>query len=380
MSDLQHSVPIDHPRQIDVSAIEQELGTLWKQAEEPDRHGDSPPVVRACAFNLVVVSGDRQDEKTLDLLIDEVTAARPARTFVIATGESDGPAALEAWVSARCTIPMPGEKQVCCEQINLAVGGSDLHKVASVLRSLLVPDVPVVLFWNRDVTPEHLLGQLIAISDHALLDSAGDSNPRDRFRTWERMIRSFDRKSFSDLSWDRAGGWRLLIGDLFETLAMREHLKDVRTIRIEHSGSTPHGCRGFAEGCLIAGWLAQSLGWKHVRSSGMVSGQDITFIFRTMDSSVQTRIVLEEKSGAGDPGIMGVCFEHGSGRRLTCTRSNERGIVMVENSVRSTGSERIFTHIRRASDPELMVRRMDHLYGDPLFERSLRALAEFLGL
>src|SRR5512141_2788976 len=112
----QLTVLLEAPKEVSLAQLEQELTQLWKEAESG--HGDSiRPVIRACTMNLIVVTEDEKGADALATMVGEVTLEHPARIFLVVLDRGAKEASLDAWISARCAIPEPGEEQVCCEQI-----------------------------------------------------------------------------------------------------------------------------------------------------------------------------------------------------------------------------------------------------------------------
>jgi hypothetical protein len=128
---------LDAPKEVDVTAIEKELTQLWKQAAEDTASGDAP-VVRACSLNLVIFTEGADRASGLEEIVSQITVDHPSRIFLISANRDAARPNMEAWVSARCSLPAPGGKQVCCEEINLVVSGTDANKVPSIVKPDLI--------------------------------------------------------------------------------------------------------------------------------------------------------------------------------------------------------------------------------------------------
>src|SRR5512142_1810636 len=144
------SVLLEAPKEVSLAHLEHELTQLWKETESG--RGDSiRPVVRACTMNLIVVTEDEAGADAIASMVGEVTLEHPARIFLVVVDRKAQEASLDAWISARCTIPEPGQEQVCCEQITFVGRGRDVDKITSAVTSLLVPDVPTMLLWKTSI-------------------------------------------------------------------------------------------------------------------------------------------------------------------------------------------------------------------------------------
>ena len=105
---------------INISAIEKELSSLWKQAGEG---GEGGGVIRACLLNLMVYVPDSSEAAKVDEIIMEITAEHPARAILMVADRESSESSLSAEVTSRCTLPSGLSKQVCCEQVTIHGSG-----------------------------------------------------------------------------------------------------------------------------------------------------------------------------------------------------------------------------------------------------------------
>src|SRR5215470_10938113 len=134
--------------QVDVVAIERELNTLWHSAAETGSDDQLPDVARACVLSLILYSRDEDAEISAGNLLDQITLSHPCRAL-LAIARPGASEQLDAWVSARCHLSSAaGSKQICCEQITVRFEGVGVHALPSVVIPLLVPDLPVFLWWR----------------------------------------------------------------------------------------------------------------------------------------------------------------------------------------------------------------------------------------
>jgi len=235
---------------VTAESIERELTLLW---DEFSNGNGGLPVIRACSMNLIVLAGDEAGVTDANRLLDPIAGDHPARTFLIAGGmQYDHP---EAWVAAKCSVPLPGERQVCSEQIHLRAHPDGLTLLPSIVSSLAVPDVPVVLFSPGGGTQEGLFGKLAEISDFILLDSAGDAH----LSRSQQLVASGYRTAFRDLAWERGAFWRRILASAFDDPALLRRLGDVRQYVVSYSQADGRGRSGWAEAMLFLGWVRHCL-------------------------------------------------------------------------------------------------------------------------
>ena len=216
------------PKEVDVVAIERELVTLWKDARVTDGQtsgnaADSPPVVRACALNFIVVTEDEKEIDALAEMAGEVTLEHPARIFLVVANRRHGTPRLDAWISARCSLPVPGGKQICCEQINLVAEGTEAKKIPSIVTSLLVSDVPSVLLWKGSIDVNDSIVQSLGdVVDRILIDSSEDLVPVPGLHTWRSFIEKRNaHTTFGDLAWTHLTAWRSVVANAFNPPEIR---------------------------------------------------------------------------------------------------------------------------------------------------------------
>ena len=163
----------------------------------------------------------------------------PSRTIILVP-EPEEDDALDARVSLeRFQLP-GGDRYVCSEVIELHLKGHRASAPASIVRPLLLYDLPVFLRW-RGQPPfgSDVLDQLVPIVDRLVVDS----------REWSEgpgaIAELFDRTAVSDIAWGRTHRWRVALARLWPGIA------DAREVRVAGPRS---------ETLLLAGWLRSRLG------------------------------------------------------------------------------------------------------------------------
>src|SRR5204863_197882 len=92
------------------------------------------------------------------------------------------PPEISSWISANCHL-VGGGKQMCSEEIAIVAGGDRIHRVPPLVNALLLPDMPVAVWWMGDLPNEHeeYVETLLEPADR-LLDGSSASISRDRER------------------------------------------------------------------------------------------------------------------------------------------------------------------------------------------------------
>ncbi|HYP01992.1 MAG TPA: glucose-6-phosphate dehydrogenase assembly protein OpcA, partial [Pyrinomonadaceae bacterium] len=200
----------------------------------------------------------------IDSLLDEVTARTPCRALVLIADRISTEPKLEAYVSTRCQAVSRGSKQVCGEQITIEAGGAQVETAASAIEPLVVPDVPVFLWW-RDIPHEDdkLFTRLVELSDRVVLDSLVFDHPHYDMRRLAALIK--ERRQYmlvSDVNWGRLTSWRNLIAGFWDVADYRPQLDAIDNVIIEYDPPDAASGEVAAQALLVVGWLASRLKWQ----------------------------------------------------------------------------------------------------------------------
>jgi glucose-6-phosphate dehydrogenase assembly protein OpcA len=353
-------------KSIDIASIEKELTALWKEAEEGE---DARPVVRACSMNLIVLGGD--DPSVVEVL-DLLSAEHPARTFLLSVDETSDAQPIDAWVAARCAVPLPGEKQVCSEQIHLIAEAGYLARLPSVVSSLLVADIPVVL-WHRgaNAVTSELAGPMHEFSDLVIFDSHDDAGLRESIS----LLDSEDSPAFGDLAWERGETWRNLLAQVFDSPGERHLLNQLDGITIRYAAGSGPDSSGLSTGLLFQGWLCHSLGLRgklKVEAEGQFSGS-----FNMSGRTVHTTIGPEKRNGEKGSPIRGLHLAFGSTSLAFSVNDSGNCFRSIQKDGRGQSKDHSIPQ-RSQSDAEILSHLLRTLDPDPRYRSSLAALVELL--
>ena len=218
-----------------------DLRKLWSDLAKQDESG----VLRACALTLVVAIRDtpeavQQVGETIAMLMHE----HPSRAIVIRVQDGDGPT-FDAQVLAQCWMPFGRRQQICCEQIEITCTHGTLEDLPSVIRGLVVPDLPVVLFCpDADLCRSGEFAPVVALCDKLIVDS-GETSGLAAAKYLNSMNRPGLRRA--DLAWGRLTPWRETVARLFETPAALRAIPNLENIQILYAGADePIGVYYFA--------------------------------------------------------------------------------------------------------------------------------------
>ena len=375
-SDQQTQLLAD-PKEVDVVAIERELLSLWKNASEgTNGDGSYAPVMRACSLNFIAVTEDEHESDELANLAGDVTVEHPARIFLITANRQSGTPKLEAWISARCSLPVPGGKQVCCEQINLTAQGSEANKVPSIVTSLLVSDVPSVLLWKIRVDPnDHMLQSLAHVVDRVLIDSSEDPTPEPALLAWHDFIAKHNAfTTFGDLAWTHLTSWRSLIANAFNPPDVRPLLGSIDKVEIEYSSTSQPRHSGTSQALLLAGWLAGKLHWVPVKQFQKTDRDEYAAKLRLGEQAINIQLRRVEPRKGFPGGIESITIHTSTDVTLQFKSTEHHDCVLSLHEKAGNKSEELLSTLSDKSEAQLIAQELELIHRDAGYEAALESL------
>src|SRR5215218_459087 len=231
-----------------------------------------------------------------------VVERHPCRAIVIAAEPESGEARLDAYASTRCQISTRGAKRICGEQITIEAAGAAVENVSTAVVPLLVPDVPVFLWW-KDIPHEEdkLFDRLAATADRVVIDSSSFDRPHeDLLRLAEILSRG--ELSLSDLNWGRLTSWRSLVVCCWDVADYRNALAHEERVRSEDD-PPDRAHKSIAPKALLAlGWIASCLGWDVAGEGHALEGRGARFALRDGEGCAVEAVLSATDDVAGRDG------------------------------------------------------------------------------
>ncbi len=245
-------------RAVDIDRIEAELTKLrYLTAGDPDA-GESF-AIRTSLVNMVVLAEDDDTAAQASRVIEDLAAHHPSRALVVIARPSEDESQIDASLAAHCHLTQGMEQQVCCEEITLRVSGRAALHIHSIIVPLLIPDLPVVVWWTGPLPDKsHLIEQLCDVADHFIVDS---SRFADQLGDLSRVreLATLHDCAIGDLNYERVRSWRDLVERHTGAAGLAEWLSSVKSAEItytELANQTP------AQTILFLAWLAGHCAWE----------------------------------------------------------------------------------------------------------------------
>jgi len=347
-------------RAVDVGRIESELGKL-RYLMTGDRSPGDGFALRTSLLNMVIYSSREEDAGVAGRVIEDLASHHPSRAIIVLALPGEGESQVEAQLATHCHISRSLEQSVCCEEISLKVRGPSAEHLHSIVVPLLVPDLPVFLWW-ADGLPEnaHLLLQLMDAADHLIVDSSRFGDQLGDLLRLARLSSQEPRTGLGDLTWRRLDAWRELFHRQANIAEMRHHLQSVKSVEIRYANG--HAERKPAAAFLLLAWLARELGWAtHTLSAH--GSQRLTF--RAGEGRQISAYVHGVRYPAVEPGsvvsVKIACESDTASALVTISRTGDPYHVTVRTEHRGGTVEE---HVR-IEPPSLSVMLMTELDAPP---------------
>ncbi|HEY9761702.1 MAG TPA: glucose-6-phosphate dehydrogenase assembly protein OpcA [Trichocoleus sp.] len=191
-------------------------------------------------------------------LNDAIAAQNPCRVITLSPtlGEDTG---VTAQVSAYCPVQKKNASNlICCEYITLRGTKAALDRVADLVASLVIGELPKFVWWKATPNAEQDLFQKLARSSNCIIvDSSFFSDAESELRKMQDLVE--EGTFIADLNWHRLAPWQELTAAAFDPPERRESLNDVDQVSIDYEQGNA------AQAFMYLGWLASRLEWKPTR-------------------------------------------------------------------------------------------------------------------
>jgi glucose-6-phosphate dehydrogenase assembly protein OpcA len=368
-------------RGIDAAKLEKELSAMWAEMSVPEGEGRAAGVVRACVLNLVAYEASPEERREVDELLGEVVERHPCRAIVLAADREATEARLEAFISTCCQLSSRGAKRICGEQVTIEAAGTAVETASTAVAPLLVPDVPVFLWW-KDIPhyDDKLFSRLAGMADRVVIDSASFDHPHKDVLRLARLVKDGELR-LSDLNWGRLTSWRALVASFWDVPDYRASLSQIERVVVEYD-PPDHAHEQIAPKALLAlGWIAACLGWE-VESGGGSSFANGRAEFRLRDGGREIEAVLAATDDvAGRDGwITSLTISTATGDEFYVE-------LLLEERKLKTGArrggdghavERVLAYESRTEGQRLSA-ELDILTKDEVYEKAVAAAALLLG-
>jgi glucose-6-phosphate dehydrogenase assembly protein OpcA len=296
-------VSLQAPKDVSVSQVEAELSKIWQS------YGENS-AARATTFNLLVYEPETMGAASRMASVDAIVSQSPCRVIDLVTlNEEDQ--GISAQVAAYCPIQKSRSSLICGEYITLSGAKLAFNRVHSILPELLIPDLPVFLWWKDSPEPNtRMFDNLVSLSNRLIMDSATFGNSEADLLKVQGMIKS--GKQIADLNWQRLSPCQELTSQAFDQHDRRSAVWEIEGITIDYEKGNS------TQALIFLGWIASRLDWEPIERSTEGGDYDIQHIIFEGRNHLKIKAELASIP-IGDPGeVIGDLI----GLRLTASSQN----------------------------------------------------------
>ena len=357
------------PEVVSVAAVERHFARPWHLPSTPDVERPS----RALMGNLVIVCRTREAAAEIAAELPVIVGQYPARVLLLVADAAGEGTALDASVTLYRRA-RGGVEHICGESLTLHAAGDHLiDRLASVVRALLLGDLPVTLWWATADAPPlagELFTQLAALADQVVYDSYAWPDPLRQLVVTASRIGN-GRVATADLAWRRPKLWRRIVAQSLDPAVAPGALDAIEEVHIDHG---PHA---LTQAWLLAGWLALRLGWT-TRGGKVLAGPEVSWSFQAAHGTPRVEIRRLADRAADLHEVRIVARVNSRPVTFTFTRQGAGRISMLADGL---SDRTLWVTGPVPSRGELVARQLPDLERDRIFESSVglaRTMAESL--
>lgn len=226
-----------------ISKIGRSLNQIWE--------GDDAKT-RASLINLAIYTEESADLADANEVLEKVAAEHACRAMLILSLPKVKPARARSWIQALCR-PYQGKQAVCSEQITFILEGGDAAQVQNLVFAHLDSDLPLVVWWQADLT-KNFEERFYSRIDTLIIDSSRWTDPARQFDALLAVKAENTDLDIRDLAWTRSHFMRTALASCFQDATALQNLAKLHTLRITHHQ------RQRTTALLLASWINKRLG------------------------------------------------------------------------------------------------------------------------
>jgi glucose-6-phosphate dehydrogenase assembly protein OpcA len=377
----ENTVSLSTTKGIDVGKIEKELAAMWKPADKAEDSGIESGVTRACALNLLVYATATDDREQIYEMLEAVCEQHPGRALVLVADRAATEPKLDAYVSTRCRLLGGNRKQICGEQVTIEAAGAVVDTVASAIEPLLVPDVPVFLWW-KDIPhyEDKLFSRMTAMSDRMVIDSSCFDSPHKDLLRLARMIKERPQfMSASDLNWGRLTAWRNLVASFWDVPDYRPHLDKIERIVVEYDPPCFAPDEIAPQSLLAVGWLASRLGWSIEENGEREEKEGASFQLRASGREIEVLMQATKREGYADGILVSLTLSVAdSSAEFRVAFSDDRKKLETEARVDGARTVGRVLSYEQKTEGQRLSRELSFFKRDFIYEEALAFAAQLI--
>jgi glucose-6-phosphate dehydrogenase assembly protein OpcA len=298
--------------------------------------------------------------------------------------EKDGPDRdIELFIDAYCQANTDaGPRALCCEQVTLKASGRYVQELPSATTPLLVPDLPVFLWWRDSFGSEGaVFKNLGRAADRLVLDSTLFRAPQEELLALVQFLQSKRAAGLavSDFNWSRLTSWRTLLAGFYDVTDYLAPLSRLARVRIEYVAASADESAVAPQALMMAGWLASRLGWKDAAATGD-GARSLTVQGGQGRLTLEFERVTRPEMKPGRLASVGLHTEGDAPASFVVRRSPDGLYLETQAHCASEVSSSRVLPVRNRSEAVLLGRELEIIGRDSIYEEAVGAAAPMIEL
>lgn len=356
-------------KSVEAERIEDELARLRYEAAGRPEQGQAF-ALRTSFINLVVYANDDETALGASQTIATLSGQHPSRALIVVARPDADEHGIDTSLAAHCHLSPGMEQQVCCEEVTLNVNGPAANHLHSVLAPLLIPDLPVYLWWIGALPHDHhLISEIMASADRFIVDSGRFTKPAEDLRALEHLSSRASRCALGDLNWQRLQPWRQIIAQQFAAPSLEAAKRQVSDVTISFAKND--GDERWSQALLLCGWLSRAFGLDAAEPGVKGLGE---FTLRRDGEDVTVHLTPEAHAELDAGEIATVDIRCGGGESATLEITRKPDPLHLRITVRDESGE---LEERQRTEPgdeaPMLARELGAFTHDPEYHDVLRA-------
>lgn len=230
----------------------------------PEADSVLPAQMRASSLTLVVFAPDTRALDEAARTVARLAGRHPSRVILVAPDAAASPHGIDARIRVEGHA-REGAPVVRYEEIRLTMRRMARRHLTSLVSALLVQELPVFLLhlgalpwggtWQREWSET---------VDRLVVDTREGVDALEDLEGLAALVAEAPSVSLGDVAFHRLLPWRTGLAEMFDPPAWRRRLGGIDGIEIAY----PHGAAPTSGALLLAGWLADRLGWGRAGAGG----------------------------------------------------------------------------------------------------------------
>jgi glucose-6-phosphate dehydrogenase assembly protein OpcA len=358
-------------RAVPLAEIERCLAGLLKEAQQ----SGEAPVMRASLSNLVIFCKRDEVANEIAAEVPAVVAVHPARVLLLVGKPGPEAGNLTASVAVRQHAGDSG-RRIGSEQITLRADGRAVERLPYVVRTLVIGDLPINLWWVVPEPPPLAGPLLFDLAEHAeqvVYDSIGWTEPAHGViatAAWLARLASESSpgrwRVAADLNWRRLKYWRRLTAQALDPGSAPGALASITEVLLEHG---PHAV---VQAWELAGWLVSRLGWR-LEQGRVQQGAEVGWQLQAAHGSPRLRLRRLADGPSEIRRVRVACTLNGKPGALNLAVEGEHRLSVLPEGLGPVAARTVT--VQRQGRAELVGQQLSDRERDPVFQESM-ALAK----